>query len=191
MKKLFTAGSQFSPQRNNHLYLYTKGNEFSLNGNNYIGEYHFESQLPFTEAVPSKTAQPLYRSYGNVDHYTYDRLFNFQVKPLYYTDPKPHVYSPTDQAYKVGVDTRYFVQRVINVNSYPIEIDQTQFENIGKVSGIDPGIYSIVKIRWMLVGSKQTLLESNGAAIQAAQKKIPSIQYVIKGALEKTKITLS
>lgn len=185
--------SEFSPRRNNigNNFLYTKGGEFSLNGVDYIGEYHLVDDMAKTYPSANPNSQLLRRIYKNPDHYIYDRLHDFDIPVLQYIDPKPYVYKPDDQDYSVGFDTRYFVEKVDDDNSFAIEVDQEQYNNIGRAGGIDGGLYLVATVRWKLTGRREDIIKHNETEIYKASKFCPSVNYAIKNFLEFTRITLS
>lgn len=182
--------SEFSPGRNNNLYRYTKGNEFSLNGVNYIGEYHYIGNTPKTGPTPSNQSQELRRIYNNFDHYVYDRAFDFDVNVLTYVDPIPYLYKPTEQAYAVGIDDRFFVEKIQDDISYAIEIDSTQFKFVNKRGGIDGAIYRAAILKWKLTGKREDIISYNQSSIARTSTIVPSVNYAIKNFLEFARITL-
>ena len=182
--------SEYGIRKNDNIYLYTKGGEFSYGGINYVGEYHYDNGIPKVGPVHSTNAGTLQRYYTNPDHYIYDKLFSFKPIVLSFVDPKPYLYKPNEQVYSVGVDTRYFVEKVQDSESYAIEIDLGQFNQINKAGGIDGGIYSYTSIEWKLTGSAQSITRYNQYQISIASMVIPSIEYAIKNYLEYARITL-
>ena len=183
--------SEFSPRANNDNFLYTKGGEFSLNGVEYIGEYHMIDGMAKTFPLANPDSQILRRIYRNADHYIYDRLHDFDTPVLQFIDPKPYVYRPSEQDYPIGFDNRYFVEKVDDDNSFAIEVDQDQYNNIGTVRNIDAGLYLAASIRWKLTGRREDIISHNEAEIYKASKFCPSVGYAIKNFLEFTRITLS
>ncbi len=180
--------SKFSLRKNNNTYLYTKGNQFSLNGKNYIGEYHYEGTIPKTGPVKSDDSLLLQRYYGIQDHYTYDKTFNFDVKVLGYINPIPYLYKPREQVYISGYDSRYFVEKVDDENSYAIEIDQSQYQNIGNPGGIDSGLYLAAVVNWRFTGIREEVIKHNQREIEKASLKLPSVAYAVRSMLEFTRV---
>jgi len=170
-------------------YLYTKGGELSLRGVNYIGEYHYNNYLPMTGPIPSEDTQVLQRFYSNSDHYTYDRARDFKVKINDFVDPRPIIYKPREQAYAAGFDTRYFVERV-GIGNYTSEIDENQYNQLGKIGGIDVGLYSSSTIFWQLTGRLSEIKVFNEREILRASKNTPNIAYNIRNYTEYARITL-
>ena len=182
--------SEFSPASKNDNYLYTKGGELSLDGNEYIGEYHIDSTTPKTGPVPSKDSKVLRRLYPNKDQYTYDKVFQFNVPITKFVNPKPYLYTPTEQIYEDGFDTRYFVEKVNDDGSYAIEISKAQYDLIGKPKGIDDGIYGSAAIEWKLTGRREDIIKHNQTQLQKAIKTVPTIDYAVRNYLEFARITL-
>lgn len=182
--------NEFSAAKNDGKYLYTKGGELSLNGLNYIGEYHLEGPVYKTGPVATKESITLHRVYNNIDHYSYDRYFNFKIPVLTYIDPVPYLYRPQDQAYSAGFDSRYFVEKYDSDDSYAIEIDQTQYKQIGRDKAIDGGLYAYTTILWKITGRREDIISHNETELFKASKKIPTINYSVKNFLEFARITL-
>jgi hypothetical protein len=185
-----TTNSEFGTSRGNNLYLYTKGGTFSLDGKEYVGEFHYVGQQPKTGPIPTPESKVLHRLYINADHYEYDRLLGFDVPILDRVDPKPFLYKPDEQAYVVGFDSRFFVEKFDDPDSYAIEIDQDQFSRINVRGGIDGGLYPSVKIKWQLIGSREDIIRHNELELYNASKTIPTINYSVKNFLEFARINL-
>jgi hypothetical protein len=181
--------SKYSLAKNDNTYLYTKGGEYSLDGAEYVGEYHIEGYTAKTGPIQSPESKVLQKLFNNPDHYIYNKIFNFQVPILKYVDPVPYLYRPIEQVYQVGIDTRYFVEKINDDSSYAIEIDTTQHKLLGKPNGIDRALYDCVSISWKLTGYKDDIVKYNQASISAGSLKVPSLIYSIKNFLEHARIT--
>ena len=182
--------SEFSPGRNDNTHLYTKGGEFSLDGVEYVGEYHLIGSVPKTGPVANPGNRVLQRLYTNPDHYVYDRLKNFDVTVLNYVEPKPYLYNPTEPDYAVGYDNRYFVEKIEDDMSYAIEINQDQYNLIGKRGGIDGGLYPSAVVRWKLTGKRSDIISHNEMELYKASLVVPSVNYAVRNFLEFARITL-
>jgi hypothetical protein len=185
-----TINSEFGSNRGNNLYLYTKGGIFSLDGKEYVGEFHYVGMQPKTGPIPTPEAKILHRLYTNSNHYDYDRLLGFEVPILEYVDPKPYLYRPDEQAYVVGFDSRFFVERYDDPGSYAIEIDQDQFDRINVRRGIDGGLYQSARIKWQLIGSQEGIVRHNELELYNASKLIPTINYSVRNFSEFARINL-
>lgn len=183
--------SRFGPRKNENNYLYTKGGEFSLNGVNYIGEYHLDGTVPRVGPILDSNAPTLLKYYANKDHFTYDKIFNFNVKVSNFVEPKYYMYTPTEQSYAVGFDLRYFVEKINDDQSYAVEIDEKQYKRLNKSNGIDGGLYTSAILKWRLTGSQKVIIEHNTREIQIGSTSVPSIQYAIKNYTEFARITLA
>lgn len=182
--------SRFSPRKNNNTYLYTKGGELSLDGKNYIGEYHLDGTIAKTGPIQTDDSKVLHRNYPNPDHYTYEKLFKFRVPVMDFVDPVPYLYTPTQQAYSVGFDSRFFVEKIDDDGSYAIEINQIQFTNLGKKYGIDNGLYASGEVNWQLTGRRDEIISHNEKELSKLTPKLPTILYTVKNYLEYARITL-
>ena len=107
-----------------------------------------------------------------------------------YVDPIFYLYNPKRDAYSVGYDSRYFVEKVQN-EGFAIEINEAQYNNIGKPNkGIDSVLYTSAAISWKLVGSIQDITEYNYRSLHAALNIVPSITYAVRSYIERAEITL-
>ncbi len=182
--------SRFSSRKNNNTYLYTKGGEFSLSGRNYVGEYHYDGTIPKTGPITSDTSQVLTRFYTIGDHYIYDKTFDFDIKVLKFTNPIPYLYRPKDTVYLAGYDSRFFVEKIDDENSYAMEIDQIQYQGMGKQGGIDNGLYLAATLNWRFTGRREDIIKHNELELQKASTKLPTIIYAVRSTLEFARITL-
>ena len=171
----------------NSEYLYTKGNEFSLNGQNYIGEYHYENMTPTTEPKLGNGII-LRKVYTNPNHYTYDKIFEFDILVSGFISPKPYMPIIANQTYTTGYVTRYFVEKINNSQSYPIEIDLSQFKKFGKKGGIDNGLYNVASVSWKLTGLLNDVITHNRQEIYFASDKVPKIAYGVRNYTEYARI---
>ena len=173
--------SKYSVRHNDvsKTHLYTKGKEYSLNGVEYVGQYHMQDDSAWTEPLKSDQSQELQKYYINSSHYTNDKIKNFKTPPLIYKEPIPIVYRPSQQAYTAGQDTRFFVEKINDETSYAIEIDQQQFNYIGRSGGIDNNLYTSTSIVWKLLGVKDEIADFNQVQIQKAKRVVPTIDYAI------------
>ena len=180
----------YTPGNTDATHLYTKGGEFSLNGTNYIGEYHTNNGMPYTGPTKSSGAVPLQRFYSNPDHFQYEKLFNFHVDVAQFVDPVPYLYSPKPTAYKAGFDMRYFVEKINDDQSYPIEVDKNQYSQINAPNGIDGGIYGSAAVSWKLTGFREDIINYNQNSLIKASQTIPGALYAVRNFLEFAQITL-
>lgn len=180
----------YSAQKNDNNYLYTKGGEYSLNGLNYIGEYHLDGTIPKTGPIIAEDTMELRKPYTNINSYNYDVLRKFKKLVTRFQDPKPYLYTPNSQVYTVGFDTRYFVEKIEDNESYAIEIDQNQYGLIGQPNGIDIGLYPIAIVNWKLTGTSANIIAHNELEIYKASFTCPSVAYAVRNYLEYAQIAL-
>jgi hypothetical protein len=178
-----------SPQANANNYFYTKGGEFSLNGEEYIGEYHLIAQTAFTGPIHNESSTQLRRFYAYESQYTYDQLFNFLVPASLYIDPVPYTFSPTETQYTRGFAPRYFVEKLNDENSYAVEIDLPQYQKLGKIGGIDGGLYSHTTVEWKLTGTANAISLHNEIQMRKAELIVPSALFCITSYTEFGRIT--
>lgn len=183
--------SKYSLKKNDNIYLYTKGGEYTLDGFNYVGEYHLDGSQAKTGPTVDTKSKILQRYYSNKDHFIYDKVFDFDVRVLSYKNPIYFRYIPKEQVYSTGIDTRYFVEKINDDNSYAIEIDVNQFRSINTKGGIDGSIYTSVSIQWKLTGSQTDIYNFNEQQLLKASSVVPSIVYSVTSFTEYARFTLA
>jgi len=213
-KNRLSSISGYSPRSRVETHLYTKGGKYTLDGIEYIGEYHIKEGIVYTGPEPMKalddinkvgdpdiiqreframktmmSGKILRRLYINLDQYEYERLKKFDIRELDFLEPRPILYKPKASAYDAGEDMRYFVQKRNSDESYPMEIDVSQWELIDQFRGIDPQIYASVGVVWKLVGSLDYLAQQNELALFRAQKLVPGVLYAVKSFTEFARLT--
>ena len=170
---------------------YTKGGEYTTEyGEEYIGEYYtiksgdaFEGPMANpNNSAPNSTVVPkrLYSFYQNFDHFVYDRLFKFHPPQKFFTQPIPYLYRPKEAegVYVKGYDLRYFVQRH-NADTYAIEVNGQQYNQIGKEGGIDDRIYAYAAVHWQLTGTLTYIETTNRLNVNVASQDLPALPYAI------------
>jgi len=181
---------------NANKYLYTKGGEFSLDGINYIGEYHLVGIKPQTGPVPDKQSKSLTKYYADLVVYNYDRIKQFKKLVTEFIEPKPIIIKPIDIDYDLGYINRFFVEKAINVEKYPTEIDDKQHQKYNTANNINGGLYLMVILNWKLTGSlrdrrdakgnliERGIYEHNALEVEKGSRQIPNLSYVIKNYIE-------
>ena len=178
-------------------YKYTQGKEFTtINGEEYIGEYHirkdgkyYTGPTPPTQGVDN--SQQLLQYYENYNNFEYDKLKSFASPVKSHTDPVQYEYTlgnDPENAYRLGYDTRYFVQR-IGIGTYAIEIDQAQRDRFGSSTGIDSGIYRLADVHWQLTGTLEFIERTNKDRINQASQLIPDLPFIIRNYAQYARIT--
>jgi hypothetical protein len=182
--------SRYSIRSKNNTYLYTKGMELSLDGKNYIGEYHIKGDQIFTGPIHNRDSKELQEIYPNPDEYIYDKIFKFDPIVKRFVDPVPYLYKPLQQAYSVGFDMRYFVEKLDDDQSFAIEIDKVQYDNLGIRYGIDSGLYISAAVKWKLTGRLEEIINHNRDELNKYTPFLPSITYAVRNFTEFAQITL-
>ena len=189
-------------------YLYTKGKEYTAqDGTEYIGEYYvgqdgnpyqgpsakiMGNPLKTIKASKKKKARLLLPYYESDDTFVYDRNRKANRDKLIkgYATPSQVEYKvqPELGVYKIGYDTRYFVQKR-GTGTWAVEVGSRQFELFGTRGGPDPGLYAWTTIRWQLVGTLDFIERSNKKAVSLAAREVPGIRFVIRNYLQGASIT--
>jgi len=177
-------------------YLYTKGREYSLDGINYIGEYHLVDGKPETGPIPDNQSKPLTKFYPDQVVYNYDRIKQFKNLVTEFVEPKPIIIKPMDIDYDLGYIDRFFVEKSINVEKYPTEIDNKQYQKYNTAKNINGGLYLVVILKWKLTGPlrdrrdgkgnliERGIYEHNALEVEKGSRQIPNISYLIKNYIE-------
>jgi hypothetical protein len=177
-------------------YLYTKGSIFSLDGKNYIGEYHLDDGKPRTGPIPDKQSKLLTKYYPDPEVYNYDRIKQFKNLVTEFTEPKPIIIKPTELSYEIGYIDRFFVEKAINVERYPTEIDNLQYQKYNTTQNINGGLYLVVILNWKLTGPlrdrrdakgnliERGIYEHNALEVEKGSRQIPNLSYIIKNYIE-------
>lgn len=149
--------------------LYTKGNEFiiELTGEPYKGQYHLVDGVAFTGKPKSVGILRLVPgTFANYDNFIYDKRQQFNSRVKMYVQPKFFRPAPTTIDYQVGAIQRFIVSHNLDMNKFPIEIGISQANTYGGRLGIDAGIYTLHRIKWVIVGSFVTTNTINPATKQ-------------------------
>jgi len=150
--------------------LYTKGNEFIVEstGEQYVGQYHLVDSIAFTGKPKSTDIRRLIPgTFENRDTYIYDKRKQFRSRVKQFVQPKFYRPAPTTTDYQVGTIQRYIVSHNLDTTRFPIEIGISQANTYGGEGGIDSGIYTLHRIKWVIVGSTITTQTINPVTKQA------------------------
>lgn len=156
-------------------HLYTKGKEFSIKGKEYIGEYHFNGNIPMTGPyIGYLPSEQLDAYYSSEEIYKYDKLSNSQYNK--YIEPVYNPESPTDIDYKNGWYYRYFIFRS-NDPSQIYEINKNQYSEIGQ--SIDSGLYTGFNIKWILNSSIANETNYKTLLDASLKYKVPNLLDIV------------
>lgn len=89
-----------------------------------------------------------------------------------------YIPTPTDNDYKNAYIYRYFAQKSNDINSYIYEIES---ESVGS---IELKFYTIVKVKWRLIGSVEQIKQSNFNSIKLHLKKMPLLYLYLPNLLQ-------
>jgi hypothetical protein len=112
----------------------------------------------------------------NIERYTglLTELSDFQQNRI-----KTFVPNPTDEEYKIGYITRYFVQKANDNASYIYEISEKVFSMIST----NP-FYKTVELDWKISGDREEVREMNRKSIRFASKDMKSIGLYLPNHLQ-------
>lgn len=178
--------------------LYTKGGEFTIRstGEPYIGQYYISNGIAFIgkpgEANP---IQLLPYVYQNQDTYYYDKAYQFTNPAKRHLLPIFFRPQPTTVDYEVGYFFRYIVSHNLDNNRFPIEIGISQANSYGSANGIDSGIWTLHRVKWVIVGNFEDLVRpgepvipgvetQNRTALESIIRNYPMMQFAFRNYLE-------
>ena len=90
-----------------------------------------------------------------------------------------YVPSPTNEDYKSGYITRFFVQQLNDINSPIYEI---KAKSVAKFQ--NKSFYLVTSLDWRLTGSPDDVKKSNSASVRIASQTIPKIQLYLPNLLQ-------
>jgi len=173
---------------------YTKGGELSLNGKDYIGPYYVVNGKVWTGKPGNPDAKQLTEYYPDNDVYQYDALRGFNVRQKTYALPVYSPPAPIAKDYQLGYIYRYLAVPVLHPERVPVEISIAQANAFGKKGGIDPGLYILLTIKWVISGPATTMKsqtttilgieESNKTTVNSFTTKYPKVLYAFKNYME-------
>jgi len=174
------------------LYIYTKGKEFALNEVEYVGEYHYRGKDAYTGPIPSIESKKLEKYHPSKDVLRYIKVHPKQKVFLTYVEPTKGLVFPTENNYITGVMKRFFVQHRLEKETI-VELDYDQASSYGKEKGIDPVLYQLTSLKWMITtdSKKIDLVEfENFRVVQTANKEMPGLADVIYNYIEFSEIII-
>ena len=150
--------------------LYTKGDQFIVEstGEMYKGQYHIVDGVAYTGKPKTTGIKKLIpSSLTNQDTYIYDKSKQFKSRVKQFVQPKFFRPAPTPTDYEVGFIQRYIVSHNLDTTRFPIEIGVSQANTYGGRLGVDSGIWTLHRIKWVIVGSFETTNIINPVTKQA------------------------
>lgn len=177
--------------------LYTKGNQFTVKstGENYKGVYHQIGKRYFTGKPKNQQAIELLPFlYDQFSTYAYDRVLDFKQPIRTYKKPVFYRPEPSDSDYRTGFIFRFVVTHNININKAPTEVSPIAGTKFGGAGGIDPNIYTMHKIKWVISGEAADFVTKGGTipsienqnrqTIELIARKFPAIVYAFRNYTE-------
>lgn len=170
---------------------FTNGKEFIIESSKklYIGYYHSISDREFfTGKTPDFGGkQKLKKLVVKKPSYEGEKIYTDDFTP-----PAPFYPQPTEDDYKVGFMTRYFMKRRTDDYTKVTEISPIDYnKNFKFTSGaIDTNIYVAVKINWKISGPlynnfqdphfpKPGIIETNKKLVKIKEQVIPGLSLFI------------
>lgn len=92
---------------------------------------------------------------------------------------KQHIPLPDENDYKSGYVIRYFCQKANDKNSLIYEIDKLQ----SGMLATNP-FYTVVTIRWRIVGDDADIRHSNSKSIQLVYSEMPLLKMYLPNLLQ-------
>lgn len=91
----------------------------------------------------------------------------------------PH---PTEVDYKRGYISRYFIQKINDVNSNIFEISKDNFSMFN-----NNVFYNCVILDWRITGTKEDIKNSNSISVKLASKNMPKLMMYLPNYLQFSK----
>jgi hypothetical protein len=89
---------------------------------------------------------------------------------------------PNDSDYTKGYITRYFIQRVNDVNSPVYEVSQFSYNRIS-----DNPFYITQTLNWRITGNTEDIKNSNSISVKLASVNIPNLKLYLLNYLQFSK----
>ena len=109
---------------------------------------------------------------------------------------------PTDNEYKVGMYTRYFIRRINDHNDI-VEVDEKQFGTLTeREKGINNSLYEGIRIKWRIRGKRHDeytngirtypgVEESNARLLEPLLKTWPTLSRLLRDMSEHARIEIA
>ncbi len=94
-----------------------------------------------------------------------------------------HIPNPSENDYSVGYIERYFVQKTNDINNFIYEVSG-QF----KQQVMSNPLYTIIKIKWKIVGKPQEIMDANKNSIEYVSENMPKLKIYLPNLLQFAKI---
>lgn len=163
--------------------LYTKGNEFTVRstGEVYKGVYHRAGKKYFTGRPKNQEAKELLPFvYDAFSTYTYDSVTKFKLPIRTYKKPVFYRPDPSDSDYRTGFIFRFVVTHNIDVNKTPTEVSPIAGTKFGGAGGIDPNLYTMHKIKWVISGEAADFTTKGGTILSIQNQNRETIELIAR-----------
>lgn len=90
--------------------------------------------------------------------------------------------TPTDDDYKRGYITRFFVQRTNDIDSFIFEISKDSISSLKENK-----LFNVVNLDWRISGETSEIKKSNSASLRFASKTLPNIKLYLPNLLQFSK----
>ena len=102
------------------------------------------------------------------------KLSKFEIPNI-----RPYFPTPNNTDYKRGYLTRYFIQRVNDINSIVYEISKSDY-----LTFIENDFFITTNLDWKLVGTNEEIQIINTKSINFASKKLPALKMYLVNPLQ-------
>ena len=181
---------------------YTKGNQFTVKetGQEYRGVYHIANGKTYTGKPGNERPKELLPLiYDRFSTYTYDKVSEFKKKVRTYKRPRYFRPTPVDKDYRAGYIFRYIVTHNLQLTKSPTEITPKSADLFGGPGGIDPGLYTLHKVKWVIAGDAVdyktqggvilSIENQNRDTVAKIARKYPTIVFAFKNFTEFAELT--
>jgi hypothetical protein len=92
---------------------------------------------------------------------------------------KQFIPTPNDMDYKRGYITRYFTQKINDVNGPVYEVNDKLYSRL-----INNSFYAISNLDWKITGTDDEIKEANAKSVKRASKNLSAIQLYLPYLLQ-------
>lgn len=162
--------------------LKTSGKEWMLrDGIEFKGYYHtYTDGMVMTGFNYNELTSEYLIPYKAQTSFIYDSLTEVNVKD--YVTPQQYYPQATQRDYEQGYVTRYFIRKANNPDDNIIEIDSTQWDQIGDI--IDDVLYLKTSFPWKISGNATDVETTNRKLVAKYDIELPGLQKYLRNYLE-------
>lgn len=185
---LFTHGGELIKARdksyyNGPYYSTSKGEYFSGKGPN---DPLTERLIPFSNAdfSPRNSGEVFDEDNTYISNQSYYNARKLEDRSTTPRNPKSSQVLPTEEDYKAGKYTKYFVSKTNEIKF--IQVNKTEYLKFkNKSPEVNWSLYEPIELEWLLKGDRKTTFLSNKKSVHLLQNKYPGFSSVFKNRYDR------